>query len=90
MVWIKKYVALLEAYDFQIQNKLPARVTPASNSFIDHMTTQNVVSTETLPTSISDHPTVLLHFTKEHSFDRKIASNQTMNRNTKNLKGHTH
>ena len=88
MIWIEKYVTLLEAYDFQIQNKLPIRVTPNSKSCIDHMITQNVVCTETLPTTISDHFTVLLHFTKEHSFDRKTTSNQTMTRNTKNVKGH--
>ena len=52
------------------------------------MITQNVVCTQTLPTTISDHFTVLLHFTKEHSFDRKTVSNPTMTRNTKNLKGH--
>ena len=84
----KKYVALLEAYDFEIQNKLPTRVTPTSKSCIDHMITQNVVCTETLPTTISDHFTVLPHFTKEHSFDRKTVSNPIMTRNTKNLKGH--
>ena len=52
------------------------------------MITLNVVCTETLPTTISDHFTVLLHFTKEHSFDRKTVSNPIMTRNTKNLKGH--
>ena len=84
----KKYVAILEAYDFEIQNKLPTRVTPTSKSCIDHMITQNVVCTETLPTTICDHFTVLGHFTKEHSFDRKTVSSPTMTRNTKNLKGH--
>ena len=84
----KKYVALLEAYNFQIQNKLPTRVTPSSKSCIDHMITQNVVCTQTLPTTISDHFTVLLHFTKGHSFDRKTVSNPTMARSTKDLKGH--
>ena len=83
----KKYVALLEAYDFEIQNKLPTRVTPTSKSCIDHMISQNVC-TETLPTTISDHFTVLLQFTKEHSFDRKTVSNPIMTRNTKNVKGH--
>ena len=71
----KKYVALLEAYDFEIQNNIPTRVTPTSKSCIDHMITQNVVCTETLPTTISDHSTVTLHSTNEHSFDRKTASN---------------
>ena len=52
------------------------------------MITQNVVCTQTLSTTISDHFTVLLQFTKEHSFDRKTVSNPTMTRNTKNLKGH--
>ena len=52
------------------------------------MITQNVVCTETLPTTISDHFTVLLHFTKERFFDRKTVSNPTRTRNTKNLKGH--
>ena len=84
----KKYVAFLEAYDFEIQNKLPTRVTPTSKSCIDHLITQNVVCTQTLPTTISDQFTVLLHFTMEHSFDRKTVSNPTMTRNTKNLKGH--
>ena len=82
------YVTLLEACDFEIQNQLPTRVTPTSKSCIDHMTTQNVVCTETLPITIRDHFTLSLHFTKEHSFDRKTASNQTMIRNTKNLKSH--
>ena len=81
-------MALLEAYDFEIQNKLPTRVTPTFKSCIDHMITQNVVCTETLPTTISDHFTVLLHFTKKFYFDRKTASNQTRTRNTENLKGH--
>ena len=84
----KKYVAFMEAYDFELQNKLPTRVTPTSKSCIDHMITQNVVCIRTLPTTISDHFTVLLHFTKDHSFDRKTISNPTMTRNTKNLKGH--
>ena len=84
----KKYMALLEAYDFEIQNNLPTRVTPTSKSCIDHMITQNVVCTETLPTTISDHFTVLLHFNTVHSFDRKTVSNPTLTRNTKNLKGH--
>ena len=52
------------------------------------MITQNVVCTETLPTTINDHFTVLLHFTNEHSSDRKTVSNPTMTRNTKSLKGH--
>ena len=84
----KKYAALLEVYDFEIQNKLPTRVTHTSKSCIDHMITQNIVCSETLLTTISDHFTVLLHFTNEHSFDRKTVSNPTMTRNTKNLKGH--
>ena len=84
----KYYVALLRAFDFEIQNKLPTSVTPTSKSCIDHIITRNVVCPETLPTTISDHFTVLLHFTKEHSFDRKTASNQTMTKDTKNLKGH--
>ena len=84
----KKYVALLEAYDFEIQNKLPTTVTPTSKSCIDHVITQNVVRTQTLSTTISDHFTVLLHFTKEHTFDRKTVSNPTRTRNTKSLKGH--
>ena len=82
----KKYVAFLEAYDCEIQNELPTRVTPTSKSCIDHMITQNVVCTETLPTTNNDHFTVLLHFTKEHFFNRKTVSNPTMTRNTKNLK----
>ena len=84
----KKYVALLEAYNFEIQNKLQRGVTCTSRSCIDHLITQNLVCSETLPTTISDHFTVLLHFTEEHSFDRKTVSNPTMTRNTKNLKGH--
>ena len=84
----KKYVALLEAYVFEIKNKLQTRVTPTSKSCIDHMITKNVVCTETLPTTISDHFTVFLHFTKEHSFNSKTVSNPTMNKTTKNLTGH--
>ena len=79
-------MTLSEKYDFELQNKLPTRVTPASKSCIGDMITQNVVCTETLTTTISDHFTVLLNFTKEHSFDGKTASNQTMTRNTKNLR----
>ena len=84
---IKKYVALLEGYDFEIQMKLPARVTPTSKSCISHMITQNVVCTETRPATISDHFTVLLHITKEHSSIRKTVSNPKRTRNTKNLEG---
>ena len=60
---LKKYVTLSEEYDFEIQNKLPTRVTPTSKSCIGHMITQNVVCTKTLTTTISDRFTVLLHFT---------------------------
>ena len=79
MIPIKKVRGSLGGVLFEIQNKLPKRVTPTSKSCIDHMITQNGVCTETLPTTISDHCIVLLHFTKEHSFNRKTALNQTMN-----------
>ena len=45
--------------------------TFTSKSCSDCLTTQNVVYIETISTTISDHFTVLLHFTKENSFDRK-------------------
>ena len=50
----------LDAYGFVIQIKLPTRVTSTSKSCIDHMVTQNVESTETHPTTKSDHFTVCL------------------------------
>ena len=67
----KKYVARLEASDTEIQKKLPTRATPTSKTCIDHTITQNVVCIETLPTTFSDHFTVLLDFNKELSFNKK-------------------
>ena len=64
----KKFCSIhsdMASLDFEIQDKLPMRITPTSKSCIDHKITQDVVCTETLPTTISDQFTVLLHFTEE-------------------------
>ena len=52
------YINLLTAYDFQVSNSLPTRVTPISKTCIDHMITERMVTTETIQTTISDHFTV--------------------------------
>ena len=54
----KQYENLLAAYDFEIQNTLPTRVTPYSRSCLDHMITSSFLKTNTIPTTISDHYTV--------------------------------
>ena len=52
------YTNLLAAYEFQVRNVLPTRVTPSSKRCLDHMITESTVNTETIQTTISDHFTV--------------------------------
>ena len=54
----RDYTNLLAAYDFQVQNFLPTRVTLTSKTCLDHMITEGTVNTETIQTTISDHFTV--------------------------------
>ena len=51
---------MLTAYNFQIRNFEPARVTPKTKTCLDHFISSNYFSTKTLKTTISDHYSVLL------------------------------
>ena len=57
----KQYENLLAAYDFEIQNTLPTRVTPNSRSCLDYIITSSffLKKTNTIPTPVSDHYTVI-------------------------------
>ena len=62
---------MLKAYDFQLRNFQPTRVTPESKTCIDHMILQKDLLTETIETTISDHYSVLASVPKtreEHFF----------------------
>ena len=73
-------VSLLSAYDFQLRNFEPTRVTSKSKTCIDHMISPNDILTETNKTTISDHYSVLakcpetgrLDKTKEKHFVRNL------------------
>ena len=52
------YTNLLAAYNFQVRNFLPTRVTPTSTTCLDHMITDRTLNPETILTAISDHFTV--------------------------------
>ena len=56
----RKYINLLKAFGFEIQNILPTRITINSKSCIDLIITQkNNIQTDAIKTTISDHFTVL-------------------------------
>ena len=58
------YVSLLGAYDFQLRNFEPTRVTSKSETSFDHMISPNDILTEPIKTTISHHYSVLAKFTK--------------------------
>ena len=55
----------MTAYDLEIQNTLPTRVTSKSKTFLDHMITNNPSGTKTIETTIGDLYTVLLNIAKQ-------------------------
>ena len=61
----KRYEPLLTAYDSEIQNTLPTRVTSKTKSCPDHMITKHLSGTKTFEKTISDHHTVLLEIPKK-------------------------
>ena len=58
---IKMYVTLLLAFDFKCQRFERTRVTPTSETCLDHVITSCQVKTDTIQTTQSDHFTVLFH-----------------------------
>ena len=82
---LENYVSLLNAYDFQLRNFEPTRVTPKSRTCIDHMISQNDILTETVKTTISDHYSVLAKFPKTGR--REKNREQQSVRNLKTIKG---
>ena len=51
---------MLTAYNFQIRNFEPTRVTSKTKTCLDHFISSNYFSTKTLKTTISDYCSVLL------------------------------
>ena len=80
----KKYESILTAFNFQIRNFEPPRVTPKTKTCLDHFISSNYFSTKTLKTTISDHYSVLLEIpdAKKEMHDDTFRS-----RNLKKLKG---
>ena len=67
-----KHESMLTAYNFQIRNFEPTRVTPKTKTCLDHFISSNHFSNKTLKTTISDHYSVLLEIsdaTKEMNYD---------------------
>ena len=81
----ENYVSLLNAYDFQLKNFEPTRVTPKSRTCIDHMISQNDILTETVKTTISDHYSVLAKFPKTGRHEKTREQQSVRNLKTKGM-----
>ena len=80
----RKYINLLKAFGFEIQNNLPTRITINSKSCIDHIITQKNIQTDTIKATISDHFTVMADLgIKTESYSN---TNSYTSRNLRNLK----
>ena len=59
------YCNVLKAYDVDVRNSLPTRVSPTSRSCNDHLITRKSVETESIKITISNHYSVLAQFYSE-------------------------
>ena len=80
-----KYKNLLNAYNFDICNNEPTWVTTKTGSCLDHLIPEKCIYTESVPTTISDHYTIIARIPAESQ--NQIKKQEIMKvRDLKNLK----
>ena len=80
----KKYESMLTAYNFQIRNFEPVRVTPKTRTCLDHFISSNYFSTK----SLKNDQRPLFCFIRNSRCKKKEMHDDTLrSRNLKKLKG---